>query len=372
MNKRIALQHAALFWRDNLTRGLLSVVGVVVGISGLIVASAIDRGAEAELIEVAKHSGTGLVQAATDGGFGSDIAAHLSATLSPRVHGAAAYAVSNRSVAYRDRSLPVQVIEVEPDYQRAKWLEVSDGRFVATFDVERHARVVAINETLAHTLLPFASKLNSQIQFDTGWYQVVGVVADGLGAPVAYTPLQNRDPQKVVVGFVSEEVMRTSLRELQRALEVRVTGSVRPVEIEVAVDAIREQQQVRRLVGNVLTVLAILVLWLGGLGVANVMLLNVLTRIREIALRRALGARACDIVLQFSAETSLVCGIGGVIALACAPFYSLVFMSMLGWPMRIDLYGVSVALAATVLVAAAASVVPARRAAAVPPAQGLA
>ena len=372
MDKRIALQHAALFWRDNMARGLLSVVGIVIGITGLVVAAAIDRGAQAELMEVARNSGTGLVQASTDGRFPSAITAQLTDALYPDVRGAAAYTTSDQTVAYRNRSLSVQINAVQAEYQRTRLLNVAEGRFIAAYDLERDVRVAVVNEALAHALLPFASKLNSEVLIDGAWYQVIGVAADGLGEPTAYIPLQANHPQHVLIGFISEAAMRANLKRLQRALEVRASGALTPVELVVPLDAIREQQQVRRLVGIVLTVFAVLVLGLGGLGVANVMLLNVLTRKPEIALRRALGARARDIVLQFSAETSVVCAVGGLIALLCAPLCALVLMSLLGWSLRFDLYVLLVALAATALVAAGASVVPARKAAVVPPAQGLA
>lgn len=372
MQRWVALQHATLFWRDNVVRGLLSIVGVVVGIVGLSVASAIDRGAQEELAQVARSSGTALVRVATAGHFSATIAQQLQTTLAPRLRTVAAYSTATRQVSHRNRSIATGIIAVQPSYQNATSLDTTAGRFIAALDLDRGAQVIVINAVLARALLPFASQVGVEILVDALWYRVVGVVADGSGEPVGYVPLQTREPQNLVARFGSEQVMRDSLQDLQRALRVRARGLDPALDIVVPVDAIREQQQVRRLVKNVLGGFAMLVLGLGGLGVANVMLLNVVTRSREIALRRALGARARDIILQFSAETAVICGVGGVLALLCAPLCSLLLMALLDWPLRFDFYVVVVALLATAVVAAAASVVPARRAVMVPPAQGLA
>ena len=160
--------------------------------------------------------------------------------------------------------------------------------------------------------------LHEQVRIDDRWRLVVGIARDDAQGSTAFIPRGETQPARTLaIRAVSNDALNASLPTLERSLQ-RGLARTETLEIALPAEALREAQRLRRLVGSVLTALAILVLVLGSIGVANTMLMSILTRRHEIALRRALGASTPEIVLQCLLESGVICLLGGVVATVAA------------------------------------------------------
>jgi putative ABC transport system permease protein len=112
-------------------------------------------------------------------------------------------------------------------------------------------------------------------------------------------------------------------------------------------------------------------LLVGGIGVANTMIISVIERRREVGLRRALGATRGHIRIQFLTEALVLSGLGGVLGVLIGCAATAVIAPLNGWPVAIPPAAVGVGLGATVLIGAAAGLYPAMRAARIPPTSAL-
>ena len=112
-------------------------------------------------------------------------------------------------------------------------------------------------------------------------------------------------------------------------------------------------------------------LLVGGVGIANVMVLSVLERRREIGLRRALGATKRHVAVQFLTESLLLSGLGGVVGVSLGCLVSLAYAESQGWDTVIPLVGLVGGVAAALLIGAAAGLYPAARAAGLAPTEAL-
>ena len=136
-------------------------------------------------------------------------------------------------------------------------------------------------------------------------------------------------------------------------------------------DAIEARAAAATAFTTLLVGLGAVALLVGGLGIANVMLMAVLERRSEIGLRRALGATRGHIVGQFLAEAVLLAGIGGLLGAVLGCAVAAAYGQSQGWLVAIPVAGVAAGIGASVLVGAVAGLYPAVRAARTPPTEAL-
>lgn len=367
------MREALLFWRCNAGQGFLGALGVVLGIMGLVGASAIDAGARAELDQLAEDLGVGLVFVRAGEQFDAQAVARLEAALGDDLAGASVYDESQVPVRLGRTEFPaVRAVTSGADYSRTLGLDVVSGRFLSTADIERAYGNVVVSASLAARLSPFTALDGQDLLIDGTWMRVVGTVADERDGPTIYMPLgRGATADQIAVRLTSNDAIQAN-----QALIERSAGRllVRPESIEMTLpaDALREEQQLRTLVSTILTVLSILVLVLGGMSVTNTMLMSVMTRRAEIALRRALGATTPEIILQFVLEAGVICAVGGIAAVVLATALISAAGGWLPWPVGVDLRTLLGTTIAISLVSLAAGGLPAWRAARVPPAEVLA
>jgi putative ABC transport system permease protein len=122
---------------------------------------------------------------------------------------------------------------------------------------------------------------------------------------------------------------------------------------------------------TLLAVVSAVALLIGGVGVLAVMLIAVRERVREVGLRRALGATRRDVLLQFGGEALAIGVVGGAVGVVAGAVAALAASALGGWPVEISLGAAGGAAALSTLVAAGFGAIPARRAAAVDPATSL-
>jgi len=133
----------------------------------------------------------------------------------------------------------------------------------------------------------------------------------------------------------------------------------------------KAQDEILDLVTSLLLSVAVVALFVGGVGVMNIMLVGVAERTREVGLRMSIGARQGDILLQFLCEAALLSVFGGFLGVLAATGVTFVLQATLGWSMKMDWLAISIALSTSLLVGVVFGILPARRAARLDPISAL-
>jgi len=178
------------------------------------------------------------------------------------------------------------------------------------------------------------------------------------------------DGRASVVYLTSDEAQLQDVRGVLPATLLPQTPGL--VQVTRPSDVLAAKQAANATFSGLFLGLAAVALLVGGIGVANTMVVSVLERRRDIGLRRALGASRRAIRTQFLMESALLSAAGGVIGTAIGVAVSAAYALLQGWPLVIPIEVLAVGIAGSVSIGIVAGLYPAGRAAAVPPTQALA
>ncbi len=284
------------------------------------------------------------------------------------------------SVSYGPNQLASNfVMGVTSSYARVRLAELNQGRFISDYDDLTATKVAVLGATVKQYLFPNESPIGRRILISGIDFEVVGVLSSkgdtpGLGPGMStddriFIPLSSL--QKRILGSSDLRLIAITARDsgqipvvvqqVKMLLDERHPGN--SFEIKTQLQLLRTSDSVSSIVTALLTALAAVSLFVGGIGIMNIMLVAVTERTREIGIRRAIGARRRSVLLQFLLESSILSLAGGVIGVAAGTLLSLLTGRILQWNVPVLPAGILLALSSSLIVGVASGIYPARRAA---------
>ena len=333
----------------NRGRSLLTVLGIVIGIAAVIAMTAMIGGIKQSMMGDLGLEQARLITASCWYGEGiqmRDVEAFQEA-FAEDFDFVTAQGSSYGSVSTGAKQQDMTMIGAQANYAQAMQLKMAQGRFLNDQEVSSSALVAVLDEPAVKSLFnnPNEQVVGKTLTIGQQAYSIVGVVAASGGsydAGQVYLPLSTLS-QRVSGTSGVEQIMGIAREGVDvDVLASRVTAWFTehfrlPEEsaqdylwVQTMKAMIDEVNSVMSGFQVLMTSVASISLLVGGIGIMNMMLTNVTERIREIGLRKALGARSRDITRQFLLESVVLCLAGGVIGVAVGFVASYAFMGLAG------------------------------------------
>ncbi|MET0289527.1 MAG: ABC transporter permease [Pseudoxanthomonas sp.] len=338
-------------WRRRL-RTLLTLLGLIFGVGAIVAMQAVGEGSRREALRLVESLGLHNLIAQSKAqdadtlretrarslGLSVADAEAVQAVVPGAERFAAEKAIHTYAVFGDQGRSDAQAYGVSPDFFSLSSLTVAQGRGLTAQDNDRVAPVAVLGAQAALSLFPQGKALGQLIKVNHVWLEVVGVLADrdlgkdefegvqlGLESNRIYLPLdsaltrfkfQDQEDQvdRFLLRIANPDQLAASARVMAKALDQRHAG-MEDYTLVVPQQLFQQHQKTQRIFQVVMGAIAGVSLLVGGIGIMNIMLANVLERRREIGLLRALGARRRDVVAQFLREATVICVAGVLLGL---------------------------------------------------------
>ena len=335
----------------NKMRSTLTVLGVVIGVAAVISLMSVGRGSQAIITNNIEAMGTNLLfvspgassQEGIRGALGSagtltleDAEAISDSTLAPSVVAVAPQVNSFVQVVAGRQNTRTQVVGVTPEYQPVRNFPLAQGNFISASQVRSRAKVVVLGSSVSETLFGLRSPVGESVKLNGTQYKVIGVLeskggtAFGISDDIILAPITTvqerlsfqrtlsggRSVSSINVQVKSAADIDVATQQISAILRERhdIVGND-DFTITSQQDMIQTLKESTGVFVLLLAAIAGISLLVGGIGIMNIMLVSVTERTREIGIRKSVGARRQDILLQFMVESATLSLLGGGIGI---------------------------------------------------------
>ncbi|MFA5871302.1 MAG: ABC transporter permease [Parcubacteria group bacterium] len=384
-------------------RSFLTILGIIIGIASVIIIMAIGTSAQQLILNQIRGIGSNLVgvlpgaseeKGAPAGAFGVaittlkyvDFQAILKKQNVPNATDGAAYVNGNKTVQFQDQSRSTSFTGTTASYTDVESASVANGRFFTKEDEVDLSRVAVLGSQVSRDFFGTnIDPIGKNIKIGDQSFMVIGVL-ESRGS----TAFSNQDTsiimplftaQKIILGIDYVNFLRIKVDDEknidQAVADIKATlRSQHHIKNPVDDDfTVRDQKagldtinSVTNAIKYFLTAIAAISLLVGGVGIMNTMLISVNQRIREVGLRKAIGAKNSTVMFQFLVESAVITLTGGIVGIIfgiLVSFLTAIIMQKLGyqWPFIVTLSSIILAVLISMIVGIFFGLYPARRAA---------
>ena len=343
-------------------RSTLTMLGIIFGVAAVIAMLSVGEGAKREALQKYKFLGVNniivrdkdlsekeLEEARAKFSRGLSLKdAEAIGKIVPTVDLVACQAELNIEAKFEDKSAKVTLVGVTSSFRELLNYEPRFGTFLTEEHHKNALRACVLGAEAAKTLFPVEDPIGQKVKLDDQWFEVVGTMGskslftETIGELAArdlnqdiYTPLAS-----FLMRFTKEEPLASELDQLTVKIEnseklVESASIIRRIldrrhyknddfSLVIPYELLKQEEKEARIYNMVLGAIAAISLLVGGIGVMNIMLATVLERTHEIGIRRALGAKRQEILMQFLVEAVGLSLVGGLIGVTLGVTMSLI------------------------------------------------
>lgn len=317
---------------SNKLRSSLTMLGLIIGIISVILLVGIGTGATSNVTSSVQSLGTGTLTLTIDSDSDTSLEYEdLDEFLKiPNVSMYAPYKTVSGTVSYgTTTSRGAQILATTPNYLKVMNLTISDGRLLSNIDLKNTSKVCLLGTDIADTLFEDVDTediIGKQIKIDGDKYTVVGVLTSAgssmgnnvdstLIIPFTTAKYLNGDTtiNSLYIKVENEDLIDNTISTLENYLEKTKGIGTDYFSVSSQSSMLDTMSDISNTLSLLLGGIASISLIVGGIGVMNVMLVSVTERTKEIGIRKALGAKRKDILIQFLIESLVLCMLGGTI-----------------------------------------------------------
>jgi putative ABC transport system permease protein len=403
-------------------RSLLTVLGIVFGVCSVIAMLAIGEGASYEAQEQIKNLGSqNIILTSVKPPEEQKVNANQSFSLEygltypdirkiratiPGVTVVVPGRLIREYVWHITRRLDCEIMGTVPWYPQMRNHAIAYGRFFTEKDMDDNASVCVLGAEMVSHLFPLSSPIGETVRVGGNYYRVIGVMeARSKGGKAAVDTQSGAKPGAANRMYIplatarsqfgetlikrrggSTEAEKVALHEVtikvhNRDEVVNVSLAIRDLlernhpkkdyEMTVPIELLKRAERTKQIFNIVLGSIAAISLLVGGIGIMNIMLASVTERTREIGIRRALGAKRRDIIIQFLVETVILSGAGGLMGVALGLAIPFLVTYFAGMVTIVTLWSPVIAFSISAIVGIVFGIYPALRAANMDPVEAL-
>lgn len=380
-------------WKDIMRakmRSFLTMLGVIIGIFAVISLVTLGEGMKGFMYEQIGKLGTGTTYMEVHGGKEGQLAAMATVKITyadakaikekcPSCELVDPRNIQSGKISYQKKSVSVPFISgTTPAIMDQMNWGVGEGRFMSDVDVDGRKKVVVLGKDIAKKLFGSFPAVGEKVRIKGAQFLVIGILREK-GSMMGF----NMDEYVIIPVTTAEDVFETDRlaeigitawsEELVPQAEAEITEVLmeRHGSRDFRIDTMEESMAIMDLILNALTgivtAIAAISLLVGGIGIMNIMLVAVNERVREIGVRKAIGAKKRDIMIQFLTESVIISLMGGAIGIISGVGVASLLIVAIGMPLIVSVWAILLATFVSIFVGVASGVYPAMRAAALDP-----
>ncbi|MCX7781345.1 MAG: ABC transporter permease [Negativicutes bacterium] len=386
----------------NKLRSVLTMLGIIIGVGAVIAMVSIGMGVREKVQSSIASLGSNLIIVTPGAASAAGVrqAAGTNTTLTVKDAQAIAkevpgvqYSVPSVGRQYQvvagNQNWTTSVQGTTPEFQAVRSLTVASGSFITNQDLETRNRVAVIGSTVAGNLFGNTNPVGQNVRINNAPYKVIGVLeSKGQSAggqdqdDIVIIPLTTAQERLLGITHVQTISVQAAHQDVVSQVQDGVTNLLRtrhkitpdkPDDFTVRnlASVMATANETTATITMLLGSIAAISLVVGGIGIMNIMLVSVTERTREIGIRKALGAKYVDILMQFLIEAVVIGVFGGIIGIFTGMAGSYAISTVAGWNTVITVAPILISFGFSVAVGLFFGLYPARKAALLDPIEAL-
>lgn len=311
--------------KSNKLRSCLTMLGLIVGISSVIILVGIGEGSTTSVINEVSSLGSNILTVnITSSDYSIKYEDLNKLENINNVESFSSFKNVNATVSRNNEtSSKTSLIATDSNYLDISSLELSKGRNISIIDIENKSKVCILGSEAAETYFNLSNPINETIKINNDNYTVIGVLKESdstdnaILIPITTIKYLNTDTSinNILLKIKDTTNIDKSTNEIENSIRSNYQISTDYFTVTSSTSILESMSNITNTLSLLLGGIASISLVVGGIGVMNVMLVSVTERTKEIGIRKSLGAKKKDIMYQFLIESLMLCITGGIIGI---------------------------------------------------------